>query len=365
MLVVFLLAGDVFGKDVSSASDRLNKIAEEIQGLREKDRGLDKGFRRAEGKLKKSDKALSKVNSDARKITLQIKKKSKNLEKLRASVAKRGEEIRLLRERLRSNLFALQKLGPASSARRILSPEDVTAAQRYTYWFAYLTELKTKQMENLRQSEIDLQGLEKEQTKTLSDLTQLNGEKKRQVVALTSARNKNKVLAKRLGKSRDKGKAELKKLRADSVRLATLLERLRFAETYPEFAVDEKTPFHKLKGKLSWPLQGEVKESEFSKGVTIFAPPGSKVRAVSHGRVVFADWMRGFGLLTIIDHGGGYMSLYGQNESLYMKNGDWVEPGTVISASGQSGGAGASGVYFEIRKNAESLDPKKWSRLRH
>jgi murein hydrolase activator len=92
----------------------------------------------------------------------------------------------------------------------------------------------------------------------------------------------------------------------------------------------------------------------------IAAPEGREVRAIHHGRVAFADWLRGFGLLLIIDHGDGYMSLYGHNQSLFKETGEWVEPGEVIAQVGNSGGRARSGIYFGIRHNGAPENPIKW-----
>ncbi len=95
-------------------------------------------------------------------------------------------------------------------------------------------------------------------------------------------------------------------------------------------------------------------------GVLIRAQEGKNVSAIHHGRVVFADWLRGFGLLIIIDHGSGYMSLYGRNQALYKETGDWVNPGDVIAVVGSSGGNQQAGLYFEIRRNGKPENPKHW-----
>jgi septal ring factor EnvC (AmiA/AmiB activator) len=103
-------------------------------------------------------------------------------------------------------------------------------------------------------------------------------------------------------------------------------------------------------GKLTWD------------GVLIAAPEGREVRAIHHGRVAFADWLRGFGLLLIIDHGDGFMSLYGHNQSLFKETGEWVEPGEVVAQVGSSGGRTRSGIYFGIRHNGEPQNPQQWCR---
>ena len=128
-------------------------------------------------------------------------------------------------------------------------------------------------------------------------------------------------------------------------------------------------PFGKLKGKLPWPVVGKP-SNRFGRyrngtslrwqGLTIPSTEGNRVEAIHSGRIVFADWLRGSGLLVIIDHGDGYMSLYAHNQSLLKEIGDWVNPGDTIATVGNSGGQQRSGLYFEIRHNGKPTDPKRW-----
>ncbi|MEE9342890.1 MAG: peptidoglycan DD-metalloendopeptidase family protein, partial [Gammaproteobacteria bacterium] len=124
-----------------------------------------------------------------------------------------------------------------------------------------------------------------------------------------------------------------------------------------------------MKGKLAWPATGRLVQlfgtklknsNQISRGVTIRAQEGGDVRVISHGRVAFADWLRGFGLLLIIDHGDGFMSLYGHNQSLYKEVGEWVDTGDVVSVLGSSGAQANSGLYFELRHEGSPVDPLKW-----
>jgi septal ring factor EnvC (AmiA/AmiB activator) len=134
------------------------------------------------------------------------------------------------------------------------------------------------------------------------------------------------------------------------------------------------TPFDELQGKLAWPSPGPIMThfgnyrtetaDMLSQGVVIGADMGANVRAVSGGRIAFADWMRGFGLLIIIDHGEGYMSLYGHNQSLYKSLGEWVETGELIARVGDSGGLAVSGLYFEIRHDGKPLNPAAWCKTK-
>jgi septal ring factor EnvC (AmiA/AmiB activator) len=135
------------------------------------------------------------------------------------------------------------------------------------------------------------------------------------------------------------------------------------------FPVDTEEPFAGLKGKLAWPVQGRL-AGDYGQprgtgpvkwnGVLLEAAAGVPVRAVYHGRVAFADWLQGLGLLVIVDHGAGYMSLYGHNEALLKESGDWVEPGEPIAQVGDTGGQTRPGLYFEIRYNGEPVNPHPW-----
>jgi septal ring factor EnvC (AmiA/AmiB activator) len=151
----------------------------------------------------------------------------------------------------------------------------------------------------------------------------------------------------------------------DEKGLLQLLEKLRdvFADIPKQIAGAE--PFAQLRGRLVVPLRGSLQAASArdegdSHGVLIAAAEGGEVHAVSHGRVVFADWLRGYGLLLIIDHGDGYLSLYGCNESLLKDVGDWVNANEVIATSGTSGGGKTPGLYFELRHDGKPMDARVW-----
>jgi septal ring factor EnvC (AmiA/AmiB activator) len=158
-------------------------------------------------------------------------------------------------------------------------------------------------------------------------------------------------------------------LEEDERRLQKLVESLQQAIRDIPTAGGEYESLPSLKGKLRWPVAGQISthygERHFSgklhaRGVHIAARAGADVHAIARGRVVFADWLRGFGLLMIIDHGDNYMSLYGQNRSLYREVGDWVERDEVVAAAGNSGGQQKAGLYLELRKDGRPFNPGDW-----
>ena len=184
-----------------------------------------------------------------------------------------------------------------------------------------------------------------------------------------------------MGRSRDERRAllatleagianassEIGRLRGEERRLTQLLEQL--AELLAGFPGSSEEPFARLKGQLAWPVQGKI-AGDYGKlrgggpmrwtGVLLEAAQGTAVRAIYHGRVAFADWLPGLGLLMIVDHGEGYMSLYGHNEALLKEPGDWVEPGETLAQVGDTGGQARPSLYFEIRRNGAPVNPHQW-----
>jgi septal ring factor EnvC (AmiA/AmiB activator) len=156
----------------------------------------------------------------------------------------------------------------------------------------------------------------------------------------------------------------------DEKALTALIEKLRdvFADIPKQLSGAE--PFASQRGRLAWPVQGKIvrgfgaadESGRKSSGLLIASKSGTAVHAVSHGRVVFADWLRGYGLMIIVDHGDGYLSLYGCNETLLKDVGDWVNAGETLATSGASGGQKTPGLYFEVRAKGQPVDPKAWLR---
>jgi murein hydrolase activator len=188
-----------------------------------------------------------------------------------------------------------------------------------------------------------------------ADLTRLEDARERRASALAALQ----------AQSRTRAEA-LQRLQHEQSGLESLLRELRRAiEKYP---IDGNDAFSHLRGKLAWPVAGQL-AARFGQtragavkwdGVLIDAERGAQVRAVYQGRIIFADWLPGLGLLTIVDHGDGYLSLYGHNERLYKAAGERVAAGEAIAAAGDSGGSPRPALYFEIRKAGHPVDPLPW-----
>ena len=189
-----------------------------------------------------------------------------------------------------------------------------------------------------------------------AELTELNVAQEERQALLVSLRER---LA-------DEGR-EVERLAAQEEDLSRLIAEL--TSILSDYPIRSEEPFSEHRGRLTWPVAGtllhdfgqpRVSDSVRRNGVVLGAPRGREVRSIYHGRVVFSDWLAGMGLLVVVDHGEGYMTLYGYNETLLKNTGDWVAPGDVIATVGDSGGQAAAALYFEIRRGTRPVNPREW-----
>jgi septal ring factor EnvC (AmiA/AmiB activator) len=249
----------------------------------------------------------------------------------------------------------------------LLSQESPAALGRMLVYFDYYNRARSARIDSVAAELAELAGLEEATRRVETDLAALEEEQAREVAALEKSRDERRTVVAKLDAEIRVGNSAVAKLRSEEQRLADLVKRL--GEVLTDFPVESDEPFARLKGKLPWPVQGRL-AGDYGQprgagavkwnGVLLEAAAGTAVRAVHHGRVAFADWLQGLGLLVIVDHGGGYMSLYGHNEALLKESGDWVEPGEAIAQLGDTGGQARPALYFEIRHNGEPVNPHPW-----
>jgi septal ring factor EnvC (AmiA/AmiB activator) len=271
------------------------------------------------------------------------------------------------REALARQVRTSYVAGRAELFKLLLSQESPAALGRMLVYFDYYNRARSARIGAVAGELATLAELEGKTARVAAELAALEAAQAREVANLEKARDERRsAIAKADEEIRD-GTAAVAKLRAEEQRLADLV--LRLSEVMAGFPVDTDEPFASAKGKLAWPAQGRIAGNYGQargagpvkwSGVLLEAAAGTPVRAVYHGRVAFADWLAGLGLLVIVDHGGGYMSLYGHNEALLKESGDWVGPGEPIAQVGDTGGQARPGLYFEIRLNGEPVDPNPW-----
>jgi murein hydrolase activator len=284
---------------------------------------------------------------------------------------RRTEENALTRDRaaLSGQIRAAHMIGQEEPLKLLLSQRDPAQAGRVLTYYRYFGRARAQQIAAINGHITELNSLDADLAQEEQRLTALEEQQRGEVIKLQSARDRRgRALASLETESKNRAK-ELDRLKDQQGGLEKLVRELRRAlERIEKFPTDSKDAFAKLRGKLAWPVSGRLLAS-FGQvraggvkwdGMLVSGAQGTPVRAVYHGRVVYADWLSGLGLLTIIDHGDGYLSLYGHNDRLYKEVGEKVTAGDTIATVGDSGGRQTPALYFEIRKAGRPVDPRPW-----
>jgi len=259
-------------------------------------------------------------------------------------------------------------IGRQDRLKLILNQQDPAVAGRLMIYHDYFNRSRAQQLGLIQDTLNKLQHAEREMTKEASRMRELQGRKQLEMANLEQSRSSRKKLISQLNKKISSGGVRLKELKEDETRLQNLLVQIQQQALQKAKVNSRKKPFQSRKGKMNWPTKGSFKARFGSKkrgglqwdGVLISAPEGEDVKAVYHGKVVFSDWLRGFGLMLILDHGDGYMTLYGHNQSLSKQVGELVSTNEVVAVLGDSGGQTDPGVYFAMRHNGVPVNPAKW-----
>ena len=266
---------------------------------------------------------------------------------LQAERAALGEEVR-----------AAYMIGRQEELKLLLNQSNPASLGRTLAYYGYFAQQRGSKIEFIQGRELKLQQLVAEIDQQSAQLRALEGEASSEMAAVENARAERAEALAAISKQLANGNQELANLKREEQAVQSLVDEL--ARVLQDFPIDATQSFDRMRGKLPWPVLGRV-TAHYSHGEMIAAARGAKVRAAFFGRVVYADWLQGLGLLLIIGHGGGYMTLYGHAKVLYKSVGDWVAPGDVIAALSDAGGA-APQLYFEIRQGRKTVDPKVWLR---
>ena len=320
--------------------------------------------------LRESEKAIGRVERELEAVEARLRASRRALERLRAERAALRERLARQRTALARTLRAAYLVGREERLKLLLSQEDPAALGRVLAYHRYLVRARLERIEAVRASLAALRALETRIADERERQETLHAARERERERLAARRAERAAAVARLAARLRRGEDELRRLERDRAALERLLNEVeRALEGLPR--PEQARPFAELRGRLPWPARGRLL-ARFGarraagglrwRGVLIGAREGTPVRAVSHGRVVFADWLRGLGLLLIIDHGDGWMTLYGHNRSLYKEVGDWVQAGEVIASVGDSGGRERAALYFEIRHRGRPIDPVRWCR---
>ncbi|HET6593385.1 MAG TPA: peptidoglycan DD-metalloendopeptidase family protein [Xanthomonadales bacterium] len=353
--------------DRVAAESKLGEVLAEIGQLKARLEASRTEHRREQQGLRELDLQLQRVNVELRGLRQQESAQQDELEALRRQREEFLAQLEQRMDQLGEQLRLSYRTSRQSRIKLILNQDDPAQLGTMLAYYQYYARAQTGRISLLQSTLEDLEEMQRSIDLSLSQLAQLRTEQQAVLEELGRQRAQRQVLLAGLARQIGDEAARLKELERNRQDLEALLERLTdvLADIPPDLG--ERVGVEKQKGRLPMPLKGPVRHPYGQgrsgglswQGWLIGAEAGAEVRAIAYGRVAFADWLRGYGLLIIIDHGQGYMSLYGHNESLLHEAGAWVEPGDAISIVGSNPGNG-QGLYFELRKSGRAIDPAAW-----
>ncbi len=392
---------------VEKPKEKLNNIHERIESLTKELGKTKEAHADAADALKESEKAISETNRKLFELQQAQKKHSESLQVLQTEKAGLESTIEGQKNQLSKQIYQQYLHGQHNYLQFVLQAQDPSAVSRQLQYFSYISKARQALITDMQSNLGRVTQLNEETTNALKEVVSLKSKQEAERKNLESQKQAHSKVVEKLSSQISAQRNEIEKLKRDEKSLSQLVERLARApqpkpqkpiqsnqsankepsnkletETHPQrpLATNESLPsnafdggsFESLRGKLNLPVRGEI-TNKFGnsrqdtgltwKGLFIKSNEGNDVKSVANGRVVFADWMRGFGNLIIVDHGGGYMSLYGNNQALLRKMGDTVKGGDTIASVGNSGGNDTSGLYYELRSHSKPFDPMSWSVL--
>jgi septal ring factor EnvC (AmiA/AmiB activator) len=370
LLVVFALAwtnAGAAGVGAEAKEAELKQVRSRIESIRKAIHADAERRDSLASELKKADLEIQAAREQLSEIRARRLAAEARLRELQAERASTERQVTAQRDALAGELRAAYMTGREEQIKLLLNQSDPAKAARTMAYYGYFSRARAERITNLNERIAHLDLLKERIAAEAERLKAIEQDNAREVRALADARARRAKTLAQIQSKLNTRSAELAKLEREARALEKLVEELRRAiEEFPDLA---DLPFNRARGKLPWPVKGKLL-ARFGQlraggplkwqGILIAAPRGTQVRALYPGRVVYADWLPGLGLLIVLDHGSGYMSLYGHNEQLYRRVGDRVDAGDVLGAVGDAAGVGQPALYLEIRRGREAVDPLPW-----
>jgi septal ring factor EnvC (AmiA/AmiB activator) len=401
------LIGSTFAaKKIDVAKEDLGDLQQKIHALKQELDNKQMAHKDAADALKDSETAISLANKKLFEINQKQQQNKSALVSLKKESLAINEKLVAQQKQLSSLVKQQYVQGNQSYTKLLLQNKNPSQISRDIQYYSYIAKAHARLINEMQDSLVKVNALNNETAATLHAVTDLKAKQLAERKELVKQKQEKSKVVKSLSSQIAAQRNEIKKLKRDEQSLSNLVQRLTkiMAKKPPKIvekqttvakksgntidgtenktiAKNNETPtnayagsnFSSLKGKLNLPVRGDVINRFGSsrsdtgvlwKGLFIRASEGSEVKSVASGRVVFADWMRGFGNLIIVDHGSGYMSLYGNNQAVLKQVGDEVNAGDNIAAVGNTGGNESNGLYYELRRASKPLDPLSWSVIR-
>ncbi len=370
MLLLAALAAEAQDTEGGLAKVKEQELEEVRERISELKRSMDQSATsrdRLTGELQTAEVEISEKRIRLKELERERDYSINQKRKLDGQIEQREAELLSEASELASQVRAAYMNGSQERIKLLLNQRDPATLGRLITYYRYLNDYRAGNIETVSAFLRELAELRGKVAAEEARLANLAKQRYDELTKLNTAQEKRRQLLVSLrGRMADEGR-EIEQLAAQEKDLSQLIAEL--SSILSDYPISSESPFSEHKGRLTWPVAGSLVH-DFGQprvtdrlkwnGVVLAAPRGHEVRSVYHGRVVFSDWLAGLGLLVIVEHGEGYMTLYGYNETTLKNTGDWVAPGDVIATVGDSGGQSRTALYFEIRRGTRPLNPRKW-----
>lgn len=372
-------------------NENLKQLRGRIEALQKELVDTEESKSEAADALRESEQAISAASQKLIALTRTRDEANNRLRQLQTQSRQVAVNIEAQQLQL-SKLLYRQYVGGGGEKEYLsllFNQQDPNQIARNLHYYGYLSRARLEGINALRANFQQLDSLARESREKSLEIATIQAKQTEYKKQLEQKKIEHKNLLSRISMQADQQRREISKLKRDEERLSQLVEKIAKMLARKKKRTEPRTsslsndripdgstdgnPFSALKGRLSLPVRGELANRFGSpradggvtwKGLFIRSVSGAEVKAIAGGRVVFADWLRGFGNLMIVDHGGSYMSLYGNNEAIHKQVGDAVRGGDTIATVGNSGGNPDSGLYFELRHQGKPFDPLNWVRIK-
>lgn len=363
-----VLAQTAASLDAQATRERLTQLEKDIAKIAAAQASREKQRSSLQASLRRSEVALGRLNEQQQSTRADIVSNQREISALNAKQSALKSAAAGQREAVAEELRTAYKSGGNDQLKLLLTEEDPQLIARMLAYYRYILAARSDLLEDFSNTLDSLISVQGQLAQREADLEDQRASLAMQQQQLEAQRKDRKDLLREINSSLENDAKQLAAREQDRLQLENLLTEIdaALAQLIP---ADDVEPFSAAKGSMRWPVEGRIthrfgRPRNLGKmrwqGVRLKAKTGSTVAAIHHGRVVYADWLRGSGLLLVIDHGEGYLSLYAHNESLLREVGDWVSAGAPVSTVGDSGGQSEAGLYFEIRKDGKPTDPQRW-----
>lgn len=344
----------------------LEEVREKISRLKESmdERAAERD--RVTAELQEAEVRIAETRQQIKELERQQAFSERRKTELEVRLAELQRELEREAGLLAAQVRAAWASGGQERLKLLLNQQDPADVGRQLAYYRYLSEYRGDNIETMTGHIDEARRVRDDVAAEEARLQRLAKARYAELTALNTAQEKRQALLASVKQRLSEEGQEIERLAAEEQDLARLIREL--TSILSDYPITSEEPFSALKGALTWPVAGRLLH-DFGQpraggvrwnGVVLAAPRGREVRTIYHGRVVFADWLAGLGLLVIVDHGEGFMTLYGYNESILANAGDWVAPGDVIATVGDSGGQQQASLYFEIRQGTRPVNPRGW-----